>query len=110
MDYNTALAAYRSALDKVSSVSDSVAAKAKPQTASDSPAGMTFSEMLKNSMEKAVDLGKKSEEMSLKGVAGEADMQDVVLAVSNAEMALEQVVAVRDKVITAYQEIIRMTV
>ena len=39
-----------------------------------------------------------------------ADIQDVVLAVSNAEMALETVVAVRDTAIKAYKEIMQMTV
>ena len=44
------------------------------------------------------------------GIAGKADIQDVVLAVSNAEMALETVVAVRDTAIKAYKEIMQMTV
>ena len=46
----------------------------------------------------------------MQGIAGKADIQDVVLAVSNAEMALETVVAVRDTAIKAYEEIMQMTV
>lgn len=105
MDFNSALAAYRNALNSTSVVDNKAASQGESQTA-----GKAFSDMVKNSLEKAVDIGKKSETMSMKAIAGEADMQDVVLAVSNAEMALEQVVAVRDKVVTAYQEIMRMTV
>jgi flagellar hook-basal body complex protein FliE len=35
---------------------------------------------------------------------------DVVTAVTNAEVALDTVVAVRDRVISAYQEIMRMPI
>jgi flagellar hook-basal body complex protein FliE len=41
-------------------------------------------------------------------MSGKADIQDVVLAVSNAEVALETVVAVRDTAIKAYKEIMSM--
>lgn len=72
--------------------------------------GPSFAGMVRDSLERAAELGRKGEEMSLKGIAGEADMRDVVLAVNNAEHALTTVVAVRDKVITAYQEILRMPI
>lgn len=72
--------------------------------------GESFADMVSGSLKKAVALGRTSEEVSLKGVAGEADLTDVVLAVNNAENALNTVVAVRDKVITAYQEILRMPI
>ena len=41
---------------------------------------------------------------------GKADMVDVVTAVAESESALETLVAVRDKVIAAYEEIMRMSV
>ena len=48
--------------------------------------------------------------MTAKAVAGEADILEVVSAVSNAEMTLQTVVAVRDRVLGAYQEIMRMPI
>jgi flagellar hook-basal body complex protein FliE len=48
--------------------------------------------------------------MSAKAVTGEADIVDVVQAVGNAEITLQTVVAVRDRVISAYQEIMRMPI
>ena len=48
--------------------------------------------------------------MSLKAVAGEAELSEVVTAVANAETALQTVVTVRDRIITAYQEIMRMPI
>ena len=41
--------------------------------------------------------------MAAKQVAGQADIVDVVNAVNTAEITLDTVVAVRDKVISAYQ-------
>ena len=43
-------------------------------------------------------------------VAGKADLTDVVTAVSEAETALNTVVAIRDRVISAYQDIIKMPI
>ncbi len=44
----------------------------------------------------------------VQAVAGGANLQEVVEAVNAAEITLQTVVAVRDRIITAYQEIIRM--
>ena len=48
--------------------------------------------------------------MTAKAVVGEADLVEVVTAVNSAEMALQTVVTVRDRVISAYQEILRMPI
>ena len=48
--------------------------------------------------------------MTAAGAAGEAELIDVVTAVSAAEISLETVVAVRDEVVKAYQEILRMPI
>jgi flagellar hook-basal body complex protein FliE len=44
------------------------------------------------------------------GLTGKASVQQVVEAVSTAELSLQKVTAVRDRVIAAYQEIARMPV
>lgn len=69
-----------------------------------------FGEMLSEALQNTVDASRASETMASKAVAGKADVTDVVSAVTNAEMALDTVVAVRDRVITAYQEILRMPI
>jgi flagellar hook-basal body complex protein FliE len=43
-------------------------------------------------------------------VAGKTELVDVVTAISAAEASLETVMAVRDQVISAYQEIMRMPI
>ena len=73
-------------------------------------AGGSFLDMVGSALKGAEATGYKSEEMSGKGLAGKAGLADVISAVSSAENALDTVVAVRDKVISAYQDIIRMPV
>ena len=51
-----------------------------------------------------------AEQMPAAAAAGEAELLDVVTAVSAAEISLETVVAVRDEVVRAYQEILRMPI
>ncbi|WP_044564460.1 flagellar hook-basal body complex protein FliE [Azospirillum sp. B4] len=70
--------------------------------------GPSFGELMKQAAVDAVDTMHQGERMTAAGVVGKADLTDVVNAVSNAEVTLQAVTAVRDKVITAYQEIMRM--
>jgi flagellar hook-basal body complex protein FliE len=43
-------------------------------------------------------------------MTGEADLRDVVAAVNNAEVTLQTVMAIRDKVVDAYTQILRMPI
>ncbi|GAB5389877.1 MAG: flagellar hook-basal body complex protein FliE [Alphaproteobacteria bacterium] len=70
--------------------------------------GPDFATVLEESAKTAINQIQASEEMSAKAMTGDANLTDVVLAVNNAEMTLQSVVAVRDRVIGAYQEIMRM--
>lgn len=72
--------------------------------------GNSFLGMVTDSLNSAVKTGRQAEELSLKQITGEADLKDVVTAVANAEHTLETVVAVRDKVLNAYQEILKMPI
>jgi len=57
-----------------------------------------------------VETGKKSETQSIAAAAGKADLNSVVVAVAEAELTLNTVVAVRNKVIESYREILRMPI
>lgn len=76
----------------------------------DTPKGADFASMVKDAAEAAIEAGRKSEQVTVQAVAGNADLADVVTAVNNAEITLQTVVAVRDRVINAYQEIMRMPI
>ncbi|MBP2229325.1 flagellar hook-basal body complex protein FliE [Azospirillum agricola] len=70
--------------------------------------GASFGEVLEQAAHSAIGTMQKSETMSAQAAIGKADLNDVVQAVTNAEVTLQTVTAVRDKVLNAYQEILRM--
>ncbi len=72
--------------------------------------GVSFSDFLKQKTEESVETMKAGEQMSARAITGEADLVDVVEAVTAAEVTLQTVVAVRDKLIAAYQDIMRMPI
>lgn len=58
----------------------------------------------------AVDTVRRSERVSLAAIAGKASTQEVVQSVIAAEMTIQTVVAIRDKMVQAYQDIMRMPI
>ena len=72
--------------------------------------GGEFSKLVKDAAQSTVASLKAGEAATVQGAAGKADLGQVVTAVSNAEVTLQAAVAVRDKVIQAYMDIIRMPI
>lgn len=72
--------------------------------------GTGFADLLKSAISDAVETQKTGEAASLQAATGKADINSVVAAVNNAELTLQTVLAVRDKVVSAYTEIMHMTV
>ncbi|MEZ5934330.1 MAG: flagellar hook-basal body complex protein FliE [Alphaproteobacteria bacterium] len=73
-------------------------------------AGPSFGDLLASTVNEAVDAQHKSESISIQAASGQSDLQDVVEAVNAAEISLQTVVSIRDRVISAYQEILRMPI
>jgi flagellar hook-basal body complex protein FliE len=73
-------------------------------------AGGGFADILKSAIGDAMKASKTAETQMANQVAGKAELIDVVTAISSAEASLETVMAVRDQVIGAYQEIMRMPI
>ena len=78
--------------------------------ARDKSGGPDFGAMLKAASEEVVESLHQSETQTAKAAVGTANLDDVVMAVTQAEMTLTTVVSIRDKVVQAYQEILRMQV
>jgi flagellar hook-basal body complex protein FliE len=82
------------------------------------PAGLTgagddnssFGKMLKDAVGSVVQAGRASDAQSQAMVTGKANIVDVVTAVAETETAVQALVSVRDKMINAYEEIIRMQI
>ena len=98
-----------SAYAKLARLADPSANIAKAGAGTESK-GPGFGQMLKDAIGSVVEAGKKSDGQSQQMVAGKANLVDVVTAVSETEVAIESLVAVRDKVIQAYEEIMRMPI
>ena len=78
--------------------------------ASGSASGGDFMGMVKSAAEKSIDTLKAGEVESAKAVTGETTLPELIEAVTAAEMTLQTTVAVRDRMISAYQEIMRMPI
>ena len=72
--------------------------------------GGGFGDILKSAMSDVMKSSKNAETQMVNQVQGKAQLVDVVTAVSSAESSLETVMAIRDQVISAYQEIMRMPI
>ena len=70
----------------------------------------SFTSVLKEAIGAVNEAGKKSDTQTRAMVNGKSNMVDVVTAVAETEVAIDAVVAVRDKVIAAYEEIMRMPI
>ena len=108
-----------SAVSSISSMIDSPAAvSAVPafgttQSAAGAVTGaspVSFSDMMAQVATSAVDTMKAGEAASIAGMQGKASVQQVVEAVMSAEQTLQTAIAIRDKVVAAYQEIARMAI
>lgn len=73
-------------------------------------AGPDFGQLVNESIQSVVDAGKQSDQMTVNMVNGQGSMVDVVTAIAETEVAIEGMVAVRDRVISAYEEIMRMPI
>ena len=73
-------------------------------------AGQDFSSFMKDAAENSIETLKSGEAMGMKGITGNADLNDVVSAINSAESTLQLVTTIRDKMIQAYQEVMRMPI
>lgn len=101
IDFNNAVQAY----DRAARSSTAQGADARDTV--DRP---SFGDVLKEATETVSGQLRETEAQTLKAATGNASLDDVVVAVTQAELTLNTVVAVRDKVIQAYQEIVRMPI
>ena len=83
---------------------------ANPVKAGSGDSGGSFGKMVTDAIASVVESGRKSDGLAQGMAAGKANIVDVVTAVSETEIAVEALVSVRDKVIQAYEEIMRMPI
>jgi flagellar hook-basal body complex protein FliE len=69
-----------------------------------------FGEMLSNAVQSLDRTTRATDQRTAAMAAGRADLIDVVTAVAETEVAIESLVAVRDRVVQSYEEIMRMQI
>jgi len=97
-----AAAAYRAAAQAATPTASSVAPANVGQS--------SFSDFLSGAVKDSINTIRSGEHAAQAQVTGGANIVDVVNSVNAAELTLDTVVAVRDKVVSAYQSILNMPI
>lgn len=79
-------------------------------TAASANPGADFGSVFAGVAQQFVDNLAQGEAQAVAGVQGKAAVQDVVQAVMSAEQSLQLAMAMRDKVVAAYQQFVQMQV
>jgi flagellar hook-basal body complex protein FliE len=72
--------------------------------------GQSFGAVLKEAIGGVLDVGRKSDAQTVAMASGKANVMDVVTAVAETDVAVSTLVSVRDKVIAAYEDIMKMAI
>ena len=72
--------------------------------------GSNFGEMLKGAIGTLNQTARNADTQTQAMAAGKSNIVDVVTAVAETEVAIDALVSVRDRVIQAYEEIMRMPI
>jgi len=97
-----AAAAYQSVANMAGASATAAPAAAAP--------GASFSDFLTGAVKDSINAIGQGEQAATSQVTGKANIVDVVNSVNSAELTLDTVVAVRDKVVAAYQAIMTMPI
>lgn len=103
--FNAAAAAYGNVSRLIS---DQAAGKLPTPTSG--AGGPDFGQMLVEQLNSITEAGQRSDQLAIDMVNGKANVIDVVTALAETETAMETMVTVRDRVISAYEEIMRMPI
>ncbi|MBN8929890.1 MAG: hypothetical protein BGO51_07055 [Rhodospirillales bacterium 69-11] len=74
------------------------------------PAGGGFGAALSRALDAAVRTGHEADAQAMQALSGGGNLTEVVTALSRAELTLQTATAVRDRVVQAYQDIIKMPI
>lgn len=72
--------------------------------------GSEFGSMVQDAARGTLQALRRSEATGARGVAGTADVQEVVQAATAAELSVQAMTQLRDKAVTAYMDVLRMSI
>jgi flagellar hook-basal body complex protein FliE len=70
----------------------------------------SFGSVLQNAVNTAIETGHTAENDAMQAISGQGSLTDVVTALAHAQLALETATAVRDRVVQAYQDVMKMPI
>jgi flagellar hook-basal body complex protein FliE len=94
-------------------VTPSAAADAYNRTARGSAstdAANSFGTAITQALDQAIQSGHTADDQATKAISGGGNLTAVVAALSHAEMTLQTATAIRDRVVQAYQDIMKMPI
>jgi flagellar hook-basal body complex protein FliE len=105
-------------VDPVNSLSSAIAnatrsaseTEATPLIQAPAPSGVSFSDFMNSVGTNFADSLRTAESKSMDGMLGKASTREVVEAVMSADQTLQTAMAFRDKVVSAYLEIVKMPI
>jgi flagellar hook-basal body complex protein FliE len=72
--------------------------------------GPSFGDLVKEAIGNVMEGGRKSDAQTVAMASGNANVMDVVTAVAETDVKVSTLVSVRDKVIQAYEDIMKMPI
>ena len=102
-------------IDQMLSVLRATAAQAggrAPETQSAPAGGADFAQILQNSIAQVSQTQQQAEDMAAKFAAGDssANLHEVMISLQKANISFQEMVQVRNKLVTAYHDVMKMQV
>lgn len=72
--------------------------------------GSGFGDVMTRALQGVVSAGHEADAQSVRAISGEGNLTEVATAVTRAELSLQTAVSIRDKIVQAYQDVMRMPV
>jgi flagellar hook-basal body complex protein FliE len=94
-------------------VTPSAAAEAYTRTARGGVADgapSSFGSVMTQALDQAIQTGHTADDQAMKAISGGGNLTEVVTALSHAEMTLQTATAIRDRMVQAYQDIMKMPI
>jgi flagellar hook-basal body complex protein FliE len=76
----------------------------------DAAGGTDFGATLRQAVQGAMDAGHAADAKAMEALNGTGNLTEVVTAVARAQLALQSATAIRDRVVQAYQDIMKMPI
>jgi len=85
-------------------------AAAEPASDAGQASGASFGDTLSSALQGVVQTGHDADAAASAALSGHGNLTQVVTAVSRAQLALQSTTAIRDRVVQAYQDIMKMSI